>query len=143
MPAIEKPRVIARERVHQPRQRPCLTRRQQQMYVVAHQHVGMQPATEPPQRLPQALQIALTVKIVQKARQAVVAPLHHVLRNAGKIEARLASHAPQHQSPYLRQPSAPDASSRHPNLIPASGIVPDTFSHDALRYMTPHVMVTS
>jgi hypothetical protein len=53
----------------------------------------MQPATESPQRLPQALQVALAIEIIQKARQPIIAPPHHMLRNAGKIKARLSSHA--------------------------------------------------
>jgi len=56
--------------------------------MVAHQHIGVQPATKPSQCLPQALQVALAIKVIQKTRQPVVAPLHHVLGNTGKIETR-------------------------------------------------------
>jgi hypothetical protein len=41
----------------------------------------------------QALQVTLTVFIVEKARQPIVAPLHDVLGNAGKIGAGSACHA--------------------------------------------------
>jgi len=43
--------------------------------------------------LAKKLQIAQAVAVVQKARHAVVAPLHDVLRDSGKVEAGQASHA--------------------------------------------------
>jgi hypothetical protein len=57
--------------------------------MVAHQHIGVQPATEPPQCLPQALQVALAVKVIQKTRQPVVlemAALECVLRFEVAVE---------------------------------------------------------
>ncbi|HEV7123014.1 MAG TPA: hypothetical protein VGN24_06245 [Rhodanobacter sp.] len=52
----------------------------------------MLPTIESQQCLPQTLQITLAI-FVQKARQASVSPLHHVLRNAGKFEAWKSGHA--------------------------------------------------
>jgi len=94
--------------------------------MVAHQHIGVQPATEPPQCLPQALQVALAVKVIQKTRQPVVAPLHHVLGNTGKIKTRLASHA--HSIAALPARSCqPKPCPRIIPIPPPSGIVTDTF----------------
>jgi hypothetical protein len=50
--------------------------------------VGMQAAVCRGQRLPQELQVAQSIAIVEEAGQAVVAALHHVLRNAGQVDAR-------------------------------------------------------
>lgn len=63
-----------------------MVRRQQHVPVVIHQHMGMQPAGEPWQRLTQALQMTLTMLVVKKTRQTIVAPLHHVLRATSEIE---------------------------------------------------------
>jgi hypothetical protein len=52
----------------------------------------MQPAPESRQCVQQALQVALTILVIEEARQPVVAPLHHVLGNAGEIGARQAGH---------------------------------------------------
>jgi hypothetical protein len=49
------------------------------------------------QRLQQTLQVLLSIVIVEKTRQPVIASLHHVLRNAGEVESRRASHGPQHR----------------------------------------------
>lgn len=127
---IEQPGIVPRERMHQARQGSLLARRHQQVHVVAHQYIGMQPAPKSPQHLPQALQVALAVEIIQKAWQSIVAPLHHMLRNAGKIKARLASHAHS----FAGAPA--DRCQRKPRLaivqiaLSPSGIVPDTlFGH--------------
>jgi hypothetical protein len=57
--------VVARERVHQPGHRPGTAGHQQQVRMVAHQYVGVQPVIEPGQPLPQTLQIPLAVFVVQ------------------------------------------------------------------------------
>lgn len=135
--AIEQPGIVACKGMHQPRQRPCLTRCQQQVHMVAHQHIGVQPATEPPQRLPQALQVALTVKIIHKTRQPVVAPLHHVLRNTGKIKTRLASHAHSIAALPARRCQPKPCPHIIPIPHPPTGIVPDTFFAISVSFRAP------
>jgi hypothetical protein len=57
MSAIERARVVASKGMHQPRHRSRRDRRQQQVRVVADQHIGMKFAAKAQQRLPQALQV--------------------------------------------------------------------------------------
>jgi hypothetical protein len=45
------------------------------------------------QSLMQQVQVAQSVAIIQKARQAVVPALHDVLRDAGKVDARKSGHS--------------------------------------------------
>jgi hypothetical protein len=56
----------------------------------------MQPTIESQQCLPQTLQVTLAILVIQKTRQAIVPPPHHVLRNAGKFEAWKSGHARGH-----------------------------------------------
>ena len=63
------------------------------MHVVVHQHAGMQPAMKAGERNQQALQLALAILVIKEAGQPIVAPLHHVLGNAGEVGARKAGHA--------------------------------------------------
>lgn len=95
MPSVEQARVISREGVPQPRQRIQLTRRHQQVHVIAHQHISVRSAPETPKRMTQALQVALAIQIIQETRQPVVSPLHHVLGNAEHVETRESGHACQ------------------------------------------------
>jgi len=70
--------------------------------VVTHQHIGKQPAAEPQQCLSQALQVTLTILVIQKTRQTIIAPLHYVLRNTGEIEAWESGHVRQdYAAPFL------------------------------------------
>ena len=94
MAIIEAPDVISREGMHQPWQRSRFAGRDQQVDMIVHEDAGMQRAAKTRQRLQQALQIVLPIFVVQETRQPVVAPLHHMLRNAGKIEAWKSGHAP-------------------------------------------------
>jgi hypothetical protein len=104
--------------MHHLRHRARLKRGQQQMHMVAHQYIGVKLAAEAQQRLSQALQIALAILIVQKAWQTIVAPLHHVLRNTGKLEAWKSGHAGQHRPlPYAPR-SAQTAPPPHPGRQP-------------------------
>lgn len=98
VPAIEQTRIVARKSMHQPRDCARLFRRKQQVHMVAHQHIGVQSASEAQECMAQALQVTLAIFIVQKARQPVVAPLHYVLWNAGDIVAWMSGHARQHRS---------------------------------------------
>ena len=101
--------------------------------MVAHQHIGVKLAAEAQQRLPQTLQIALAVLVVQKTQQTIVSPLHHVLRNAGKFETWKSGHARQDRP----LPRARDQCKSRPTLIPGanalSEIVPDTFLTKGVR----------
>jgi len=45
-----------------------------------------------PECLSPALQVTLAILIIQKTRQAIVAPLHHVLQDTGQIEAWTSGH---------------------------------------------------
>jgi hypothetical protein len=115
MPAIEQTGIVARERMHQPRQGTHLARRHQQMNMIAHQHIRVQATSKSHQRMPQALQVALAILVVQKARQAIVAPLHHVLRNTGKFETWKSGHTRQRHKPCAPRQSAQAAHYPHPN----------------------------
>lgn len=63
--------------------------------VIVHQHVGVQLTAKACQRTPQALQIALTIIVIQKTGQAIVATLDDMLGDTGKVRTRMASHATQ------------------------------------------------
>ena len=63
------------------------------MYVVAHQHVRVQPAPEAQKPVTKALQVPLAIIVIEKAGQPVVPPLHDVLGDSGQIEAGKARHA--------------------------------------------------
>ena len=84
--------------------------------MVVHQHIGVKLAVETQQRLPQTLQITLAVLVVQKTQQTIVAPLHHVLRNAGKFETWKSSHVRQDRPLPATLRSAQAA----PTLIPTT-----------------------
>ena len=58
-----------------------------------HQHTGMQPAVRRGERVAQEVQVAIAVRVVEKAGQPIVPALNDVLRNAGQVESGLASHA--------------------------------------------------
>jgi hypothetical protein len=61
--------------------------------MVVHQHIGMQLTSGSEQSLFQQLQIALSVVAIQKTWQPVVAALHDMLRNTGKVESWKSGHA--------------------------------------------------
>ena len=67
-------------------------RRHQKMDVVVHQDVRMQLARGLVQRLSQLMQIEQPVVVIEEAREAVVAALDHMLRNAGECDARKSCH---------------------------------------------------
>ncbi|OOW66757.1 hypothetical protein Xmar_09330 [Xanthomonas axonopodis pv. martyniicola] len=62
------------------------------MHMVIHQDVSMQLAACSVRGLMHQVQIAQTIAIIQKARQAVVSALHDVLREAGKVDAWKSGH---------------------------------------------------
>jgi len=57
-----------------------------------HQHIGMHGDAELERQLPQVLQIARPVDVGEEARLPIIAPLHDVLGNTGKIQSGLAWH---------------------------------------------------
>jgi hypothetical protein len=88
MTPVEQARIVASEGLRHARHSPDFARRDQQMHMVAHQHIRVQPASVTGQRLAETLQIALPVPVVEETRHAIVAALHQMLGNAGKIGTR-------------------------------------------------------
>src|SRR5699024_4228332 len=86
----------------------------QQMDVVVHQYIGMQSALGRKQCFVKQGPVALTVDVVEKAGQAVVAALNNMLRDVREIESGLSSHAPTMLSGNLSRLSSPIAPSRSP-----------------------------
>jgi len=62
------------------------------MYVVGHEHVGVDVASLAHGDLAQVLQVTHTIDVGEKARLAIIAALDDVLRYLGKIESWLARH---------------------------------------------------
>jgi hypothetical protein len=89
-----------------------LFRRQQQVHMVAHQYVCVQLASEAQQHVTKTLRVALAIRIVEKARQSIVASLHHVLGNSGQIEAGEACHVRKLRS---RSSLRPSVQAMHPH----------------------------
>ncbi|WP_367651071.1 hypothetical protein [Burkholderia cepacia] len=52
----------------------------------------MKKATRVQQRIAEQMQITLPVGVIEKAGEAIVTPLHDVLRNARQIESRKSGH---------------------------------------------------
>ncbi|PMQ03732.1 hypothetical protein DyAD56_18680 [Dyella sp. AD56] len=61
--------------------------------MIVHQHIGMKNAPGMQQGFTKQLKVATPVTVIEKTRRSIIASLHHVLRNIGKIESRLACHA--------------------------------------------------
>jgi hypothetical protein len=74
--AIDVLDVAAAHRDEQPRHRAGVRRAEEQMDVIGHQHVGVETAALPPQRLVQPAKIGVPVLLVEEAGATVVAPLH-------------------------------------------------------------------
>lgn len=87
--------------------------------MVVHQHIGMQSAAEPGQRFQKALQVTLAILVVEEIWQAVVAPLHDVQGNAGKIGTRKSGHADS----FVALTASGDQGIAHSRI----GCVPGTF----------------
>jgi len=71
----------------------CGFRRNQQMHMVAHQHIGVDPAVVARSGLTQHHSISATVVIIEEARHPIVATLDDMLWNARKIGSWESSHA--------------------------------------------------
>lgn len=65
----------------------------EQMHMVVHEHIGMQPNRRLAQGICQEREVAPPILVVKKARQAVVAPLDDMLWNLGQIQTGKTSHA--------------------------------------------------
>ena len=66
--------------------------REQQVYMIGHQHIGVHGAAELVGKLFQVLQVELVILFSMKADGAIVAALDDVPRNAGKGKAGAAGH---------------------------------------------------
>lgn len=93
MPDIELADITPSELLHEAGDGAHVGRRHQEMHVVVHQHIGVKHAPRRRQRLLEEFEISPTIEFVEKTREAVVSALHNMLRNTGKIESGLASHA--------------------------------------------------
>jgi hypothetical protein len=69
-----------------------LLRREQQVNMIGHQHVGMQLAPLTRQRLTQPAEVGGSVLVFEKARRPVVAALDNVQRQAVDVDARATRH---------------------------------------------------
>lgn len=54
--------------------------------MIVHQHIGMKNAPGMQQSFTKQLKVTTPVTVIEKTRQSIIASLHHVLRNIGKIE---------------------------------------------------------
>lgn len=105
---IEQADMAAAQGLHQPGDGARRGRGQQQVDVIVHQHPSMQRTAGALQALAQQLPIARPVHVVQDAGQAVVAALHHLLRNTGQVQTGQAGHgaslrraSPRRERPIL------------------------------------------
>ena len=89
---IERPHVAPPDRLHHARRRAALGRGEQQVHVVGHQDVGMDRATMLQGRFPQFLAIAREIRAVRETGLAIVAALHHMLRDSRQVQSRKACH---------------------------------------------------
>jgi ELWxxDGT repeat protein len=89
---IELSDAVAAKFLHEARDGTAFGRSDQQVDMVAHQHIRVQPDGCIGQRFAQQVQVAAPVVVVQEARQAIVTALNHVLRYSGQIKSREASH---------------------------------------------------
>jgi len=102
---IHQTNVAAVHRLHHPRQPSGHIRRRQKMDVVAHQHVGMNPAVVFFGAVAQQAQVNRRITAVEEHGLAVVAALDNVLRIPGRVDATGAWHGhllgQRDQSPLL------------------------------------------
>jgi hypothetical protein len=71
------------------------------------------------------------ILVAQETRQTIVAPLHHVLRNAGEIETRKSAMSDTITPCVLRDAQRAPYPTLTPVANPLSEIVPGTFSAQA------------
>lgn len=87
MPSIELTDVLTPKLLHQLRGHAGIGWCQQEVNVIVHEHVSMKKAPRVQQRIAEQMQITLPVGVIEKAGEAIVTPLHDVLRNTGQIES--------------------------------------------------------
>jgi hypothetical protein len=119
--AIEQRHIVPPQPLHHLCDRTGCGRREQQMDMVVHQHIGVQLAAACMQRIFEQMQVAQSVAVIQKAGQAIVAPLHDVLRNTGKVDAGQSGHDNESGSEGLLRPSRSAAIACQPAAHPAVG----------------------
>lgn len=85
MTSVELANVATSELLHKAGDGSDLWWRGQQMHMVVHQHICVQPASRVEQCFAKQRQVALAIVVVEKARQTIVAALNDVLRNVGKV----------------------------------------------------------
>ena len=81
MTGIEPADISASELLHERRYRAHFRRSYQQMHMVVHQHIGVQFAASGEQRVVEQVQVSMTICLIEKAGQAIVAALHDMLRD--------------------------------------------------------------
>ena len=92
MAGIEQCDIAPAHLLHENADGAGFTRSQQQMNVVVHKDVSMQPAAGRVQRFPEDGQVVKAILIVQEAREAIVAALHDMLRNIGQVDSGKSGH---------------------------------------------------
>src|SRR4030067_279265 len=91
---IDVTNILAPDILHEVRHPMFLHRRHQQVDMVGHQDIGVQPAVVALGCLGKITEITLTVPPTMKARFAVIAALHDMLGNADQVKTGLAGHEP-------------------------------------------------
>ncbi len=91
MPRVEAHRPRHLEPAH-PRDQVCLRRLQQEMVVVRHQYIGMNPPAGPRARLSESLQKTAPILVIPENRFAPVPTIQNVINGTFKFNARFASH---------------------------------------------------
>jgi hypothetical protein len=81
MPVIHVRHVAATKILHRPADALRIVRRQQQVNVIGHQHIGMDGAVPALHSLRQPLQIDPPVVVLEEDRLPIVAPLHDMGRH--------------------------------------------------------------
>src|SRR5690606_31279144 len=145
MPRIEQADIVRAEPLHQTANGASVGRCHEEVDMVVHQDVGVQAAKRRGQRLPQKLQVAQSIAIVEEAGEAVVAPLHDVLRDAGKVDTGEAGHACEHaraggRLQSLQANRAPGISSRSDvGKVHLAPLVPAARPAPAMAFEAPRL----
>jgi hypothetical protein len=85
---VEEAHVAPPQRLHHRRRRPARARRDEEMDVVRHEHVGVHGARVSSRGAVQAIEVKAPVGVSVEACRAVVAALDHVQRHARQLEPR-------------------------------------------------------
>lgn len=116
--------------------------------MIVHQHIGVKNAPRMQQSFAKQLEITVSIAVIEKTKQSIIATLHDVLRNIGEIKSRLACHArsfiawhvlwnghtsPLHVSfwPVGTKQSEPDPVSAWPRQIRQAVVRPDSIRRHA------------